>query len=664
MLSVIGELEMTKKLTSLLSPLKVGNQTIRNRVLITGHIPGLEDKGLVTDGFIAYHARRSRGGAGLQMSGTSRIHATGHAHCGRGIDLTLTDVGEGLSKLADAVHPEGGKFLIQLGHSAGTIDNGEIGQPLLAPSAVQSDHIKVTPKEVSQAEINELIEAYQKSTAVVREAGLDGVKILAAFRFLPGSFFSPLTNRRTDKYGGSLDNRVRFALEAAAAAREAAGPDLIVGMRIPADEKTKGGLNNDDMIEIAQALAISGLIDYLNVTAGTNNDRIMRFEHWPACPAPHGIFVPLATQIRKAVDIPVFVTGRVTDPALTEAIIARGDVDMVGMTRAHIADPDIVSKVTAGAEETIRPCVGAGFCVHRAVSGKVIRCFHNPQAARELSFQSDVVPTRAKKVIVIGGGPAGLEAARLAAERGHPVSLYEANDYLGGQLELWSRSPFAKEYGRSIEWYEGELQRRQVRVNLNQNLGADDLKKLEADALIIAIGSEPKSIECYDGLQSCGFPVVTPADVLGGPISTPVEHAVVIDEGGGRNALAAAEVLVEQASKVTIVTGDAAVAENIDGTVKTQLYRFLLSKGAIFRAMEDVSGLAPGKVLTRNIYTNEAGEIADVDLLVDWRGSVVRNDLAAVAQTLFDEVHIIGDSLAPRTVQLAIAEGAEAVRKF
>ena len=171
-----------------------------------------------------------------------------------------------LAKLAEAVHGEGGKFLIQLGHSAGTIDNGDIGQPLLAPSAVQSDHIKVTPKEMSRAEIAELIEAYKNSTAVVRKAGLDGVEILAAFGYLPGSFFSPLTNQRTDDYGGSLENRVRFALEAAAAAREAAGPNLIVGMRIPGDEKTKGGLSNADMIEIAQALAASGLIDYLNVT--------------------------------------------------------------------------------------------------------------------------------------------------------------------------------------------------------------------------------------------------------------------------------------------------------------------------------------------------------------------------------------------------------------
>lgn len=655
---------MTENLTNLLSPLKVGKQMIRNRVLITGHIPGLEEKGLVTDGFIAYHARRSRGGAGLQMSGTSRIHTTGHAHGGRGIDLTSPDVGAGLAKLAEAVQAEGGKFLIQLGHSAGTIDNGDIGQPLLAPSAVQSDHIKVTPKEMSLTEIAEVIEAYKNSTTVVRKAGLDGVEILAAFGFLPGSFFSPLTNKRSDRYGGSVENRVRFALEAAAAARDAAGPNLIVGMRIPGDEKTKGGLGNADMIEIAQALAASRLIDYLNVTAGTNNDRIMRFEHWPASPAPHGLFVPLATQIRKAVDIPVFVTGRVTDPALAEAIIARGDVDMVGMTRAHIADPDIVAKVTAGAEETIRPCVGAGFCVHRAVSGKVIRCFHNPEAARELNFQDDETPTKAKKVAVVGGGPAGLEAARLAAERGHQVTLYEAGDHLGGQLDLWSQSPFAKEYGRSIDWYRGELQRRQVRVNLSQELSPDDLAKIEADALIIATGSQAKLIDNYEGLGSCGFPVVTPADVLGDKVTTSVGHVVVIDEGGGRNALAAAEVLVDQAAKVTIITGDAAVAENIDGTVKTQLYRFLLSKGAAFRAMEDVSGLASGKVLTRNIYTNEANEIADVDLLVDWRGSVARTDLTATAETLFEEVHVIGDSLAPRTVQFAIAEGAEAARKL
>jgi 2,4-dienoyl-CoA reductase-like NADH-dependent reductase (Old Yellow Enzyme family)/siroheme synthase (precorrin-2 oxidase/ferrochelatase) len=655
---------MTNGFPHLLSPLEVGPKTLRNRVLVTAHVSGVEDNGLAGDAFIAYHTRRARGGAGLQMSGTSRFHRTGHVEPIRGLDLLHPDIEPGLARLAESIHREGGTFLVQLGHAAATLDYGDIGQPLWAPSAVASDLMKVVPRAMSRDEIAEVIAAYGAAARTVRAAGLDGVEILAAFGFLPGAFFSPLTNKRGDDYGGDLTGRVRFALETAEAVRAAVGPELIVGMRIPGDEMAEGGLAGDDMVEIAQALAAAGTLDYLNVTAGTNYDRIMRWEHWPASPAPHGLFAPLAARIRKAVEIPVFVTGRVTDPALAEAILARGDADMVGMTRAHIADPDIVTKAEAGRVREIRPCVGANVCINRAVNGKSVRCFYNPEAGRELAFAGDAPSGRAKRIAVIGGGPAGLEAARLGAERGHQVTLYEAGDQLGGQLRLWAASPFAREYALSLEWYARELARRQVRVHLNQSVSAEELAGLEADAVIIATGSRPAARAPLPGEKDCGIAVLTAAEILAGADLTQARHAVVVDEGGGRNALAAAEVLAEAGVAVTIVTADAAVAERLDGTVKTQLYRFLLSRGVTFRPMEAVTGLAQGKVLMRNIYSGQTGEIADVDLLVDWRGNESLDDLAEAARRHAGEVHVVGDSLAPRTVQLAVAEGAEAIRKL
>ena len=334
--------------------------------------------------------------------------------------------------------------------------------------AVASQLLKIMPRQMTRADIAEVVAAYGTGAAKVRAAGLDGVEILAAFGYLPGAFFSPASNLRQDEYGGSLRNRVRFALEAAASVREAAGPGLVVGMRIAGDEMTDDGLGIEDMAEIATLLNEAGSLDYLNVVAGTNNDRIMRWEHWPASPAPHGLFAPLAARIRAVVTVPVFVTGRVTDPALAEQILAKGEADMVGMTRSHIADPDIVAKIRAGEAKRIRPCVGANVCINRAVSGKVVRCFHNPEAARELEFSADQPATRPKRVAVIGGGPAGLEAARRAADLGHQVTVYEASGQLGGQLKLWSRSPFAREYALSIDWYEQELERAQVPVKLER----------------------------------------------------------------------------------------------------------------------------------------------------------------------------------------------------
>ena len=648
----------------LMSPLKVGTRTIRNRVLVTGHIPGLEKSGHAGADFIAYHARRSQGGAGMQMTGTSGFHDTGHANSGRGIDLTRPGVEDGLGRLADAVHEHGGTFLIQLGHSAATVDYSDIGRPLWAPSPVASQVLKVMPRQMTRADIAELVAAYGAGAAKVRSAGLDGVEILGAFGYLPGAFFSPASNQRRDDYGGSVRNRVRFALEAAASVRAAVGPDLIVGMRIAGDEKMAGGLDNDDMAEIAALLSEAGSLDYLNVVAGTNYDRIMRWEHWPASPAPHGLFAPLAARIRTAVTVPVFVTGRVTDPSLAEQILARGEADMVGMTRGHIADPDIVAKVKAGEANRIRPCVGANVCINRAVSGKPVRCFHNPEAARELEFAADKPATSPQRVAVIGAGPAGLEAARRAAVLGHQVTVYETTTQIGGQLRLWANSPFAREYGLSVDWYEQELESAQVPIKLNTGLEPDDLDQIRADAVILATGSVPLAVRELPGKSGSGVSMATPADVLMRTAGSSARHAVISDEGGGRNGLAAAEVLAEAGVQVTVVTGDQAVAEHVDGTVRTQLYRFLLQRGVTFRPMETVTGLAKGTVLTRNIYTGDAGEITNADLLVDWRGNRVVSDLEAAARARFAQVEIVGDSVAPRTVQIATAEGADAARRI
>lgn len=655
---------MAQDFHNLLSPIKIGPKTLRNRVLITGHVPGIADQGRIGDAYIAYQRTKARGGAGLQITGSSQIHRTGSVGgTGRAINNLLDGIVDDYKRLSDAVHAEGGAMLVQLGHSAAVVDYGDIGQPLWAPSPVASNLLRQVPHELNQDEIDELTESYGATTAKVRVGNMDGVEILGAFGYLPSAFFSPLSNKRTDRYGGSVENRVRFAIETASACRTAAGSELIVGMRIPGDEMVAGGLDNDDLVEIAGLLAASGDLDYLNVVAGNSYDRIMRFEHWPASPAPHGQFVPLAEAIRKTVDIPVFVTGRITDPAMAEAVIRDGKADMVGMTRAHISDPDLVSKIMAGAVDDIRPCVGANVCIAQAMSGKPVRCFHNHMAAREHEL-GDLEPASSpKRVAVIGGGPAGMEAARVAAERGHQVTLYERGGKLGGQLALWAKSPFAREFAKSISWFERQLARSQVRVELGCSLNTDDVARLDADAIVLCTGSQPAPREPIAGDHSSSVLVATPASVLE-EMPRNVKHAVIADEGGGRNGLAAAEVLCEAGIKVTIVSTDSAIAEMIDGTVRTQLYRYLLERDAVFRPMEAVDGLDGSTVVTRNIYTGQTGSIGPVDLLVDWRGNRVEDTLAGAAHATGKDVHVVGDCMAPRSVYIAIAEAATAARSI
>lgn len=652
---------MPETLNSLLSPITIGPITLRNRVLVTAHVPGVEKNGLVSDAYIAYQRARAHGGAGLQISGSTAVHRTGSVGAGRSLNNTNPDIVEGYKKLADAIHVEGGRFLVQLGHAAATVIDADAERPLWAPSPVASNFLRETPYVMTVADIDEMVEAHAIAARRVCEAGLDGVEILAAFGFLVGAFLSPFSNTRTDEYGGCLDNRLRFALRIIDAVREAAGPERIVGIRLPGDERVEGGLRANDMIEIAGRLTAGGKLDYVNVIVGTNYDRIQRMEHWPPTPAPHGLYVPLASAIKQAIATPVFTTGRITDPRMANAIIENGQADMVGMTRAHISDPDLVAKIQAGRLDDIRPCVGANLCIVQGAEGKPVRCFHNPLAGRESDQSLTAKTDIPKHVVIVGGGPAGLEAARTAAERGHRVSLYEAGDALGGQLLLWAKAPLTREFGKTLQWYQSQLTRLQVRVHRNRRLSQADLAGLEADAIIFATGSTPRQSQALPGSETSAVLLQTPFDVLADPPQG--KHVVLCDEGGGRTGLAAADIALA-GNRVTIVSTDFAIADLVNPNLRTPLYKRFLGQGATFRPAEKLERLEGRDVVTRNIYSDLEARIEDVDVLVDWRGNEIVPSFGETATQIGLANVSVGDCVAPRQVQFAIAEGALAASRL
>jgi 2,4-dienoyl-CoA reductase-like NADH-dependent reductase (Old Yellow Enzyme family) len=657
---------------NLLSPLRIGPTTVRNRVLVSAHQPGLADDGVPGDRYVSYHRVLAAGGPGLQITGATAVHPTGMFHGSHFLLNFDNRIVPGYQKLADAVHAEGGRIIAQLGHSGALAMSSLTERPLWSPSPVASELGREIPHEMTPAEIEEVIVAFGEAARRVREGGLDGVEVTAAHGLLIAEFLSPYANHRTDDYGGRLDNRLRFCLEVLDAVSRQAGPDLIVGMRIAGDEMVQGGIDLHQAQQIARRLEATGRIHYLSVIAGTNLDRFQRVAHWAATPARHGLFVHLAEGIKRVAQLPVLAVGRVTDPAHAEKILAAGSADMVGMTRAHIADPDLVDKLRRGRSADIRPCVGANVCIRNNLEGLPIRCIHNPEAGRATEWGSANPARRSKRIVVVGGGPAGLEAARVASLRGHSVELFERLDALGGQLRLWASAPAMGELRKIIDWQQIQLEKLGVKVHINREMTADLVAETGAEAAVIATGSQPLTHESRSGEKGVAgatngaVALVTPHEVLEGKVGE-MRKAVVWDQAGGQQAgsqiaLSAAELLATSGTDVQVVYPGFAVGEDVHLTMRIPLYERLLSAGATFVPNSEVSAIHGTAVVIQNIYSRRVSRTQGVDLLVTWLGSQASDGLWRALEGRLQELHAVGDCLAPRSVEAAMMEGAKIAR--
>ena len=644
----------------LLSPIDIGPFTLRNRVLVTAHVTGLESGGHVNDDYIAYQLAKARGGAALQITGSTAVHRTGAVGAGRGLNASDDSCINGYQRLADAIHSHDGRLLVQLGHAGANVADTGAGRPLIAPSPIMSRLSRETPKQMTISEIDEIVDAHGTAADRVRKGNLDGVELLSAFGYLPAAFLSPYSNTRTDEYGGSLDNRMRFLLRIIDAVRTSVGRNRILGVRLPGDERVAGGLTQSDLQKIARLLAQTGLVDYLNIIVGTNYERSGRMDHWPPTPAPHGLFVPLAAGIKSQVAVPVFTTGRITDPAMANAIIERGDADMVGMTRAQISDPNIVRKLIEGRPQDIRPCVGANLCIAQGMASKTIRCIHNPTTGRETSLGDQSPTNTPKNVTVIGGGPAGLEAARVAAKRGHRVTLFESSSDIGGQLAIWSQAPMTREFQKTLNWYKTQLTQLQVHICTGHHLKPEDVAVLDTDVIILATGAIPKKpLLIATGSET--IPVIDPWQAIADDPKG--QHILINDEGGGRAALSAADSLLNQ-NQITLVTAEYAIGELVTPTVRAPIYkRFLMGK-SVMHPSQEIHNISGNTVTLRSVHTGEKMDIQDVDIVVDWRGALVETTLQSAVESRGLPHNIIGDCVAPRQVHIAIAEGAMAARSI
>src|SRR5262245_20908024 len=545
---------MTHEFRYLFTPLQVGGLTLKNRTFSTAHAEAMAEDGKPGPRLLRYHESKARGGAALTIiGGSTSVHPSSPASAWNMIANHDELIVPAYRAIADAVHRHGCAIMSQLTHLGRRAQSDvESWHVLLAPSQIPEKVHREVPHEMEPGHIRMLVGAFGDAARRCREGGLDGVELSFAHNHLVDQFWSPLFNCRTDEYGGSLENRLRFGFEVLREIRRQVGRDFVVGARISGDEMTPGGLSAADMAEIARRLAASGLVDFLSIIGGGAHTVPLQALAVPNMAHPRGVFVPLVAAIKAAVPgMPIFHAGRIVDPAHADQVIADGQIDMVGMTRALIADPDLPNKVRQGRADDVRTCVGANEgCIDRIYQGKPVTCIQNPATGRELEMGEPARAAVPRRVLIVGAGVAGLEAARVVALRGHRVTLVEREDQVGGQVLIAARAPARAELAGILRYLDRQVAKLGVERRLGVEATAEMVRAECPDVVIIATGSHAH-VPPLPGLD--GKHVVTDRDVLLDRVDVG-EHVVLVDDVHTQQGLSTAEHLLDQGRKVEVLS--------------------------------------------------------------------------------------------------------------
>lgn len=657
-----------EQLAHVLSPIDVGPITLKNRIISSAHLTHFAKDHLPSDQHVYYYREKARGGIGLIIMEASAVHPTS-AQFPTVVFAFDERVIPWYQRIAKAVHDEGAPVLAQLWHCGHHASWNTTRQPVLAPSDVPCLYYRETPKVMEHEDIHTVVEAFRQSARNVRDGGLDGVEINGAHSYLLAQFMSPATNRREDEYGGSLENRLRFALEVVAATRDGLGDDRVLGIRLSADELIPVGYSLNEGVEIAKRLVAGGQLDYLNISVGVYPTLFMVM---PPMAIPPGYQVHAAERVRQSLrqegsDVPVSTVGRIKDVRMADQIIESGQADLVCMTRATIADPFLPQKASLGQLDEIRPCIACNQgCVGNAGRERPITCTVNPAAGyEETRGDGTLTPAeRRKKVVVIGGGPGGMEAARVAALRGHEVVLFEQRPELGGQVNIHARAPMRGEFREATDYLARQVTRLGVDVRLNTEASEADVLDLDADAVIVATGSVPG--------RSLGSPFTSAPATDSGVVLTMWEvlleqkdvgqRVLVVDEEGHHPAMNVAEFLADKGKSVEVITSMQHVANQLFLNLETPLIMTrLLSKGVTFTPYTVISAVDGGTVTLVGVVGGAARSV-EVDTVVAVTGRLPVDSLYLALKGKVPELYRVGDCLAPRYTDQAIHEGHSAGR--
>jgi len=615
---------------NLFAPLTINKLTIRNRIVSTAHAEVYAENGVPGERYIRYYEEKAKGGVGLCIcGGSSPVSIDSPQGWWKSVDLSNDRVIEPLARLAATMHKHGAKIMIQATHMGRRSNyHGEHWPHLLTPSGVREPVHRGNAKTIELHEIRRIVDDFAAAAKRVKAAGMDGIEISAAHQHLIDQFWSLRTNKRTDDYGGSLANRMRFGVEVLTAVREAVGPDFVVGLRMCGDEFHEDGLSHDVLKEIAVAMEKTGLIDYISIVGSGADTHNTLVNCMPPMALPPEPFVHLAAGIKSVLTLPVMHAQSIRDPVQAERILANGMCDLVGMTRAHMADPHLVIKIRDGKEDQIKQCVGANYCIDRQYNGLDVLCIQNAATSREETMPHTIEKSRGpkRKVVVVGAGPAGLEAARVARERGHDVVLFEKNDQVGGQVLLAAKAPQREQMAGIVRWFDMETKRLGVDRRLGTAATVGAIMAEKPDIVVLATGGRSHTGENPNWRVDEGL-AVSSWDILSGKVA-PGKNVLVYDGISAHAGAGTADFIASRGNLVEIVTPDVKVGDDVGGTTFPIFYRRMYSQGVVMTPnywLDAVTREGDKLIATiRNEYTEELEE-REVDQVVIENG-IVPND--------------------------------------